>query len=93
MNPIEKQLPEIWNLMKDYYDFQNETDRAKIISLLLEDVGFVTYEGCKKVAESLKTYTFAELPLGVQTEMINTDLRWSYPHIKQIERPDVQELV
>jgi len=93
MNPIEKQLPEIWKLMREYYDFQDETDRAKIITLLLEDVGFVTNEGCEKVAKSLKTYTFTELPLGVQTEMINTDLRWRYPHMKQIERPDVQELV
>jgi len=92
MNPIEKQLPEIWNLMKDYYDPQDEKSRAMIISLLLED-GLITAEECKRVAESLKIYTFAELPLGVQTEMINTDLRWRYPHIKQIERPDVQELV
>jgi len=52
----------------------------------------MTAEHRERVAQSLKTYTWIELPIGIQIEMINEFLEF-FPEKPKLDRYDLEELL
>lgn len=89
MNRIYEKMPKIYTIMQVGYDNQDEYNRSLIIQDFLGNI--TTAEHRKRVAQSLKMYTWVELPIGIQIEMINEFLEF-YPERPKLDRHDLEEL-